>query len=234
VLGVRILDVDRPGGWPLERLLFRSRPTQALETLANTGAWRTIGEFLRAVVDLVELVSTPWPLVSPSNQSPAYAFCDGHAAVEQRANAFAACLLVPTKAVRAMLVDRDPTSEDSVVLIASHFGLGRITAINRIRDVFDLSATERERMRTRTPGGWDSDPVADVAEAASVRGGVLRDATLDALARGAIDPRRWTVGTCDDVRSLLTRDVLRDHACSTPWFVSCATRWRGSPRRSRW
>lgn len=301
VFGVRIKDLDKPGGWPLERLLFRSHQTQALETLANTGAWRTIGEFLRAVADLVELVSTPctlptmhrpsldslspvagealarefrrtcglgesepipsmnellkalgvhvfyttpsdfdsaidgvstrvpapailvnlvegpqsWrtrmtlahelchllvdhtddarsdeALVSPSNQSPAYSFYDGHAAVEQRANAFAACLLAPTQGVRDRLADRDPTSEDSVVSIASHFGLGRTTAINRIRDVFDLSATERERMRSRSPGKWDSDPVADVAEGTSVRGGVLRDATLDALARGAIDPLR--------------------------------------------
>lgn len=307
VFGVRLKDIDAPGGWPLERLLFRSCETQAVATLADSGAFRTIGEFLRAIADLVELdpnyaarsplrlptfdrsslPTSPWlageslarearkacqlgatapipvmsalleqlgvrvlyttpseldpaidgvstripspailvnllegpeswwrtrmtlahelchllvdhsadpsadeAFVSASTASPAYALYEGHAAIEARANAFAACLLAPSEAVQALLSTGDPTSEDAVVTVAKHFGMGRTAAVNRIRDVFGFSAATRDRMRSRVPGKWTSDSTGDIARGVGIRGGVVRDITLRALAQGDIDPLR--------------------------------------------
>lgn len=303
--GVRLRDLEGQGGWPLERLLFRAHDKAGLLTLAETGSWPAIGEFLRAIADLADIervlgVTEPPPLpvlASPgANQSPwegaqalarslrralrldasspipsmrllvaelgvqlffttpdeldrnvdgastrlprpailvnliegpgswwrtrmtiAHELChllvdhtegseafvsaanptatshvlfDGYGDLERRANAFAACLLAPSEAVRQHLTRLDPTSEEAIASIASHFGLGRITAINRIRDVFDLSVSTRASMLARRERPWDSGPHDDFAEDVGIRAGVLRDRVLEALSLGRIDSVR--------------------------------------------
>jgi Zn-dependent peptidase ImmA (M78 family) len=69
--------------------------------------------------------------------------------MEKRANAFAAHFMAPGRAIRALVPRSDATSESAITLLCQHFGIGRVTAINQLSNVFSLSKQERARMIDR-------------------------------------------------------------------------------------
>ena len=111
--------------------------------------------------------------------------------IEKCARAFAGCFLAPTDAVRDLLGTIDPTSEDAIGLVGSRFGVGRITAINRLRDVFRLSDDQRKNMEVRTPRPYRGDFTNDLpSEPLGFRGASLIDAIGEALKKRVIAPSR--------------------------------------------
>lgn len=70
--------------------------------------------------------------------------------MEKRANAFAAHFMAPGRAIRALVSRSDATSEAAITLLCQHFFIGRVTAINQLKNVFGLSPHERARMISRT------------------------------------------------------------------------------------
>ena len=70
--------------------------------------------------------------------------------MEKRANAFASHFMAPGRAIRALVPRNDATSESAITLLCQHFGIGRVTAINQLSNVFSLSKQERARMIDRT------------------------------------------------------------------------------------
>lgn len=114
---------------------------------------------------------------------------DGFEHIERRANAFAACLLAPAEAVKRIVAKRNPTSEESIGLVGKTFGLGRITAINRLQDVFEFHNSVRREMADRSARYWREDNHEDQVdeEYIGLRSGLLAELALDALARGLID-----------------------------------------------
>lgn len=111
--------------------------------------------------------------------------------IEQTARAFAACFLAPSEGVRKGIGDRDPTSEEAIQWIGSHFGVGRTVAINRLQVVFNLSETQRNQMALRTARPYQGDFSADrPAEPIGFRGEPLLGLVRRALLEGAIRPPR--------------------------------------------
>lgn len=298
--GVRMRHLSLGGGWPLERLLFRAREAPGLISIAESGAWRAIGEFLRATSDLAELAPTtmpalpkigtprvahaPWgaddmaqelrdrlgldpiapilsmralvaglgitvffvtpdeldpnidgastlsprpailvnllegpacwwrtrmilahelchllvdhdaadssALVSASGSPARYRLFDGFDEIESRANAFAACLLAPDAGVRRAAAGSTPTSEAAIAGVATAFGLGRVAAINRLRDVFKLRKETRDSMMSRAGDTWSPEAHPDIVEHVGIRAGEIRSLTLEALAAHRIDALR--------------------------------------------
>jgi Zn-dependent peptidase ImmA (M78 family) len=66
---------------------------------------------------------------------------------EQRANAFAAYLLAPSRGVEALFPQGDPAkSPGTVDMVAEHFGLSRLAALNVAKNVFRWSKSDRLRV----------------------------------------------------------------------------------------
>jgi len=106
--------------------------------------------------------------------------------MERRANAFAAHFLAPGRVVRALISRSDATSEKAISLLCQQFGIGRITAINQLTNVFALSRSERASMLDR--GGGESlppdHPDADVPRGAAPRCRTVHAWISEALSRG--------------------------------------------------
>jgi hypothetical protein len=116
---------------------------------------------------------------------------EGFDLIERRANAFAAHFLAPTVAVRQVVGDADPASEEAIARIGSTFGVGRITAVNRLAQVFGLSQSSRRFMILRAARHWNPEAVhPDATVTVGLRAGVLQDAAMSAFAEGKIDAVR--------------------------------------------
>jgi hypothetical protein len=87
-----------------------------------------------------------------------------------------------------MLRDRDPQSDAAVLAVCEHFQVGRVTAINQLRNIGRINDEERTRMLQRRSSAVVSahHPDADVAQP-GLHGGTIRRLTLRALAAGKID-----------------------------------------------
>ncbi|KYF52398.1 hypothetical protein BE08_39735 [Sorangium cellulosum] len=108
--------------------------------------------------------------------------------IEQRASAFASHFLVPDHALRSVLSGRDPVAEDSVTAVCTAFGVGRITAVSRIKHVFGLSEDLRLHMLRRPHEERHARWHPDLAPPrCGLRAGVLLDEVASALAQGRID-----------------------------------------------
>lgn len=108
--------------------------------------------------------------------------------IEQRASAFASHFLVPDDSLRNVLSGRDPVAEDSVTAVCSAFGVGRITAVSRIKHVFRLSEDLRLQMLRRPHEERHAHKHPDLAPPRSgLRAGVLLNEVANALADGRID-----------------------------------------------
>lgn len=108
--------------------------------------------------------------------------------IEQRASAFASHFLVPDHALRSVLSGRDPVAEDSVTMVCTDFGVGRITAVSRIKHVFGLSEDLRLQMLRRPHEDRHASRHPDLAPLhCGLRAGVLLDEVASALAQGHID-----------------------------------------------
>ncbi|MDI1434263.1 XRE family transcriptional regulator [Polyangium sorediatum] len=113
---------------------------------------------------------------------------DDFESIERRASAFAAYFLAPPEGVRQLVGRTDATSEEAIVAVSHHYGVGRETAINVLKNVYRLPPDARRVMLTRryTPPTPSDHP--DVHRGAiGLRAGALQDLVLRALARGAID-----------------------------------------------
>jgi hypothetical protein len=108
--------------------------------------------------------------------------------IEQRASAFASHFLVPDDALRAVLSASDPVAEDSVTIVCTAFGVGRITAVSRIKHVFGLSEDLRLAMLRRPHEERHAREHPDLApERHGLRSGVLLDEVAAALTESRID-----------------------------------------------
>ncbi len=121
---------------------------------------------------------------------------EGFEDIERGANAFAACFLAPAHLVRQRVGELAPDSEDAVIAVAGHFGVGRTVAINRIHDVFGLSDETRETMLRRPPRRFTSVGRDDVPREAEIglRRGVFRQRVVEALSQRLISRERaWSL-----------------------------------------
>jgi len=109
--------------------------------------------------------------------------------LEKRARAFAIHFLVPRVELTRVLTHRDPRSEGAVTAVCQHFQVGRIAAVNQLRNVGFISEDDRKRMLGRHPASAlpAQHPDADIGRT-GLRGGVLRDLAMRALAKGKISP----------------------------------------------
>jgi hypothetical protein len=128
---------------------------------------------------------------APRRHASRWHVYEGFERIEQRASAFAACLLAPADAVKQTVGERDPTSEDAIALVGETFGLGRLTAINRLRHVFRFSEQMRQSMVSRSAESWQrwwqwqhSD---QVHTGIGMRAGAVADLALDAFVQERID-----------------------------------------------
>jgi transcriptional regulator with XRE-family HTH domain len=115
----------------------------------------------------------------------------GFERIEQRAGAFAACLLAPADAVKQAVGVLDPISEEAIALVGKTFGLGRITAINRLQHVFRFSKQVRQSMVSRSTQSWQRwrqwlHP-DQVRTGIGLRAGAVANLALDAFVQGRID-----------------------------------------------
>lgn len=117
----------------------------------------------------------------------AWKLFEGFAWIEQRASAFASHLLVPDEALRLALAGQNPVSEAAVTTVCSAFGVGRITAVSRIKHVFRLSDDVRLRMLRRPHEERHIEDHPDLPPPHGIRAGVLLDEVAAALAGGRID-----------------------------------------------
>lgn len=108
--------------------------------------------------------------------------------LEQRASAFASHFLVPDDALRVVLSGQDPVSEIAVTAVCSAFGVGRITAVSRIKHVFGLGEDLRRQMLRRPHVERHPAEHPDLPPTrCGVREGVLLDEVAGALSEGRID-----------------------------------------------
>lgn len=108
--------------------------------------------------------------------------------IERRARAFASHFLVPDSALRELVTDVDPTSEDAIERVCKTFGVGRITAVSRLRHVFRFSEDLRLNLLRRAHDEHHEAQHDDVApDALGLRNGVLLDEVARALADDRID-----------------------------------------------
>lgn len=111
-----------------------------------------------------------------------------HENLEKHANAFAAYFLAPSEAVRSVVGTCDPTSEVCIRRVAGHFGLGRITAVNVLTNVYKLRRSTRYRMLDRPEAiSWDSSIRFDEEPTVGLHAGLLQELTLHALSVKKID-----------------------------------------------
>ncbi|WP_170319518.1 helix-turn-helix domain-containing protein [Polyangium spumosum] len=133
---------------------------------------------------------------------------DDFESIERRASAFAAYFLAPPEGVRQLVGRTDATSEEAIVAVSHHYGVGRETAINVLKNVYRLPPDARRVMLTRKYLPPTPSEHPDVHRGAiGLRAGALQDLALRALARGAIDPV-----TARDYLGLGLTDELPPHA----------------------
>jgi hypothetical protein len=106
--------------------------------------------------------------------------------IEQRASAFASHFLVPDEALRAVLSGQDPVSEAAVTTVCGTFGVGRITAVSRIKHVFRLGEELRLHMLRRPHEEMHPEDHPDLPPA---RHGVWEGVLLDEVAAALSDKR---------------------------------------------
>lgn len=128
---------------------------------------------------------------APRKHASRWHVYDGFERIEQRANAFAACLLAPADAVKQTVGERDPTSEDAIALVGETFGLGRLTAINRLQHVFRFGKQVRQSMVSRSAQSWQRwlqwQHLDQVRTGIGLRAGTMADLALEAFRRELID-----------------------------------------------
>jgi len=110
--------------------------------------------------------------------------------VEARASAFAAHFLATNAGVRQLVGKDPPTAPEVVQRVMTHFGIGWVSAVNRLQDVFFLSSEEREAIAKPPRGGGVAGPAhPDIVrpEELGLRGTRLSELTRRALVVGAID-----------------------------------------------
>lgn len=165
------------------------RPAVLVNLIEGAGAWwRTRMSLAHELCHLLVDQEAQVPSVSPDSRlRERYRTFDDFSTIERRANAFAAHLLAPDAGVRSATGGHLPTSEAAVVAVSRQFGIGRETAINRLRHVFGLSSQVRDRMMHRPHAAWT--PGAGFEEEAEVglRGGALLSLAMDAFTHGRID-----------------------------------------------
>ncbi len=185
--------------------LLSPRPTVLVHLVEGPLCWwRTrmtlAHELCHLLCDFVDDDKRDLALVSPTSTGDAEARPGTHAArphawklfegfawIEQRASAFASHLLVPDEALRLALAGRDPVSEAAVTTACSAFGVGRITAVSRIKHVFRLSEDVRLRMLRRPHEERHVEAHPDLPPPHGIRAGVLLDEVAAALAGERID-----------------------------------------------
>ena len=142
---VPVVLVNLVGG---RELFWRSRMTMAHELCHLLFDHEdTVGAFLSPVTGAMK---------SERNQLPL-----GFNDVERRADAFAACLLAPSLGVKDAVGGASPTSEEAIVRVGRTFGVGATVAINRIQDVFCLSAGDRSKLRSNSLLRWATEEFLD-------------------------------------------------------------------------
>jgi hypothetical protein len=185
--------------------LLSPRPTVLVHLVeGQTCWWRTrmtlAHELCHLLCDLVD-ERRNLALVSPTSTGDAEAPLGTRAAgrrswtlfkdfpwIEQRASAFASHLLVPDQELRAALSDQDPVSEAAVTTVCGTFGVGRITAVSRIKHVFRLSEELRLHMLRRPQERTHPEDHPDLPPARhGVWEGVLLDEVAAALSERRID-----------------------------------------------
>jgi transcriptional regulator with XRE-family HTH domain len=113
---------------------------------------------------------------------------EGFDRLELRAGAFAACLLAPAEAVQQLVGARDVTAEETISLVGKTFGLGRKTAIYRLKHVFRLSQQTYLGMVARSADHWRrSHSVDRFRGPVGLRAGAVEDLALEAFAQGRLD-----------------------------------------------
>jgi hypothetical protein len=110
--------------------------------------------------------------------------------VEQRANAFAACMLVPSAGVRAVVGLDDRPRPSHVEQICERYRVGRTVALNRLQDVFQLSDSQRHELTWAS--GLSRPQLANHPDAVAVEDVGLcspwfKALAVEALARDVID-----------------------------------------------
>lgn len=135
-------------------------------------------------------------IVSPRRRlrahKKAWSFFDGYSEVEARANAFAAHFIAPGDAVRNVVQGADPTSNAAIDNVCQRFGVGRVTAINRLDHSFNLGESVRARMERRSASevhGLDHPDVVLPAEV-GILSGEVRAQILEAVAGRKLSPVR--------------------------------------------
>lgn len=129
----------------------------------------------------------------PANVSPhssfrgRYEYFQDFRLIEARANAFAAHLLAPDAGVKEAVGTRRPSSEDAIVAVSQTFGIGRVTAISRLKHVFGLGDQARERMIKRAHSSWVPGEGFEEEAPVGLRDGVLLDLATEAYSKGLID-----------------------------------------------
>jgi hypothetical protein len=177
--------------------LLSPRPTVLVHLVEGPSCWwRTrmtlAHELCHLLCDFVDdrnlaLVS-PTPVGTRAAGRPPWQLFKNFPWIEQRASAFASHFLVPDDALRAALSDQHPVSEAAVTAVCGTFGVGRITAVSRLKHVFGLSEDLRRQM-LRWPHEDrhvekhpDSPPPRH-----GIREGVLLDQVAAALSEARID-----------------------------------------------
>jgi Zn-dependent peptidase ImmA (M78 family) len=152
--------------------------------VANTTGpwWRTR---MTVAHELAHVLFDPEPFwISATRPSRLYAL---HSKIEQRANAFAAYLLVPPGGAREIVGSGRPTRE-ALLELARTYAVGVHVAANVIRHVWDLSHQEREGLLY----GWDSAGSFEHPDATGPGSPCrqLRDRAERAVARALLDEVR--------------------------------------------
>lgn len=114
---------------------------------------------------------------------------DEFESIERRAGAFAAYFLAPPEGVRQLVGGMDATSEEGILAVSNHYGVGRETAINVLKNVHHLSPETRRDMLARKHVPPTPSEHRDIYRGTvGLRAGALQELALRALARGALDP----------------------------------------------
>lgn len=199
-LGVALLFVpDEDGTLGVDGACVRS-PRPAI--LANVGKPGSLPPWRFRTTVAHELGHLFFDMTSPSRQALISRPAGGGGApahselprwldeIERTADAFAACLLAPTEGVRQLGASA-PTSERSVRVVGETYGVGYTLAVNRLRDVFNLTQQQRQEMMLREDEPYAASFAGDAQpEHIGLRGEPLRSLVRSALAANAIPASR--------------------------------------------
>lgn len=109
--------------------------------------------------------------------------------LEKRARAFAIHFLIPRPELVRVLAHRDPRSEAAVTAVCQHFQVGRIAAVNQLRNVQLITEDDRTRALGRHPASvlQANHPDAKVGRP-GLRGALLSEVVMRAVAEGKVSP----------------------------------------------